>query len=161
LSLLKNVIKSFSVKEGMGIPIGNLTSQIFSNIYLNELDRFIKHNLKCASYLRYGDDFVVFDRDEASVEFIRIEATKFIENKLKLKLHTKNNFIIKTKHGVKFLGVVLYPTGRRLMNRNRLRIKKRLNLQNSGSYWGVISQHETSEKVKEFQWELLGNLYLI
>jgi len=98
LNVLKTVIDSFEIKLGVGMPIGNLTSQIFSNIYLNELDRFIKHKLKCRDYLRYGDDFIIFDKNEADLIETKELVTLFIENSLKLKLHSENNIILKTKH---------------------------------------------------------------
>lgn len=158
LILLKEIIDSFEIKEGIGMPIGNLTSQIFSNIYLNELDRFVKHKMKCKAYLRYGDDFVIFSRNRNELLQIKARTIDFIEKKLMLNLHSKNNLIVETKHGLRFLGVVLYPNGRRLSERNQTRIKNRINLRNSGSYWGVISQHETDEKVKSFQWDLLNSI---
>jgi len=156
--LLKEIINSFEVTEGVGMPIGNLTSQIFSNIYLNELDRFVKHKMKCKTYLRYGDDFVIFGRNKDELLRIKALTSDFIENELKLDLHPKNNLIVEAKHGLKFLGVILYPSGRRLSKRNQARIKDRVNLRNSGSYWGVISQHETVEKIKDFQWDLVDSI---
>lgn len=158
LILLKEIIDSFEIKEGVGMPIGNLTSQIFSNIYLNELDRFIKHKMGCKAYLRYGDDFVIFSRNKNSLVSIKEQTTDFIESKLRLNLHSKNNLIVETKHGLRFLGVVLCPNGRRLSKRNQTRIKDRINSRNSGSYWGVISQHGTTETLKEFQWDLLNSI---
>ncbi|MFA4891591.1 MAG: reverse transcriptase/maturase family protein [Candidatus Gracilibacteria bacterium] len=158
LVLLKEIIDSFEIKEGVGMPIGNLTSQIFSNIYLNELDRFIKHEMKCKAYLRYGDDFVIFSRNKDELLRIKALTANFIENDLKLSLHAKNNLVVETKHGLKFLGVVLYPSGRRLSKRNQIRIKDRLDFHNSGSYWGVVSKHGNAEKIKEFQWDLLNSI---
>lgn len=159
LFLLKKIIDSFEVTEGVGMPIGNLTSQIFSNIYLNELDRFIKYKIKCKAYLRYGDDFVIFSRDKDKLSRIKVQAIDFIKNKLKLNLHAKNNLIVETKRGLKFLGVVLYPSGRRLSKRNQNRIKDRISFCNSGSYWGVISQHGNLENIKSFQWDLFLLLF--
>jgi len=156
LVLLKEIIDSFEAKEGVGMPIGNLTSQVFSNIYLNELDRFIKHEMKCKAYLRYGDDFVVFSREKDGLLQIKVRTTDFIKKKLKLNLHAKNNLVVETKHGLKFLGVILYSSGRRLSKRNQTRIKDRINFHNSGSYWGVVSQHGTTERIKDFQWDLLN-----
>lgn len=158
LFLLKEIIDSFEIKEGIGMPIGNLTSQIFSNIYLNELDRFIKHKMKCKAYLRYGDDFVIFNRDKDELLQIKAQTIDFIEKKLLLNLHLKNNLIVETKHSLKFLGVVLYPSGRTLSKRNQTRIKNRMNLRNSGSYWGVISQHGETEEIRDFQWNLLNSI---
>lgn len=158
LFLLKEIIDSFGIKEGVGMPIGNLTSQIFSNIYLNELDRFIKHEMGRKAYLRYGDDFIIFNGNKNELLQIKKLTTDFIESKLKLILHSKNNLIVEAKHGLKFLGVILYPNGRSLSKRNQARVKNRLNLRNSGSYWGVVSQHGTAEKVKSFQWDLLNSI---
>lgn len=158
LFLLKEIINSFEVKTGVGMPIGNLTSQIFSSIYLNELDRFVKHKMKCKAYLRYGDDFIIFSSDEDELSQIKLLTADFIEKELKLNLHTKNNLIIEAEHGLKFLGVVLYSSGRSLSKRNQTRIKDRINLRNSGSYWGVISQHGEAEDIKDFQWNLLNSI---
>lgn len=132
------------------MPIGNLTSQIFSNIYLNEFDRYVKHNLKPLAYLRYGDDFVIFDKDFESLQLKRELAESFLSNILRIDLHSKNNIIVKAKHGIKFLGTVIYPTGRRLNKRSRKRIKQRLNDRNISSYFGLIKQNEKSKKIKEF-----------
>lgn len=149
--LLAEVIKSFPEK---GMPIGNLTSQIFSNIYLNELDRFIKNELRVKAYLRYGDDFVIFS-DKLDVLFeIKAKVEKFITCCLKLKLHPTNNIIRKTKHGLKFLGVEIYPRGRRLNKRSLARIRTKLNLTNYASYWGVVRKHCGEKRVMEFQWRV-------
>jgi RNA-directed DNA polymerase len=158
LSLFKEVIDSFEVELERGIPIGNLTSQIFSNIYLNELDRFIKHELRVKCYLRYGDDFIVFSRDKDLLNRIRKRVINFVESKLKLKLHAKNNLIVRTKHGLRFLGVILYPNGRKLSKRNKIRIRQRLNSRNASSYWGIVLHHSTTKKIKNFQWDLLKTL---
>lgn len=158
LSILRQIIDSFEIKSGIGIPIGNLTSQIFSNIYLNELDRFVKHEMKCKAYLRYGDDFIIFHRDKKILLQIKDKTSDFIENTLNLKIHLKNNLIIKAEHGLKFLGVVMYPKGRELTKRNQTRIHSRVNFCNSGSYWGVMSQHTSPDKLKSFQWDLVAIL---
>lgn len=155
LSLLRKVIDSFEIKSGIGMPIGNLTSQIFSNIYLNELDRFVKHEVKCKNYLRYGDDFVIFHKYKEILLQIKKQTSNFIETRLNLNFHPKNNLIIEAKHGLKFLGVIMYPSGRKLTKRNQARIQNRTNFRNSGSYWGVMSQHATSGNLKSFQWDLL------
>lgn len=156
LSLLQQIIHSFEIKSGTGMPIGNLTSQVFSNIYLNELDGFAKRKMKCKAYLRYGDDFVIFHKDKEALLQIKDKTSDFIESNLNLRLHSKNNLIIRVKHGLKFLGVMMYPEGRELTKRNQNRIYDRVNFRNSGSYWGVMSQHTSPEKLKNFQWDLLN-----
>ena len=60
LRLLGNIINSFSITHGIGLPLGNLTSQLFVNIYMNEFDQFVKHSLKAKYYIRYADDFIYF-----------------------------------------------------------------------------------------------------
>lgn len=134
------------------MPIGNLTSQIFSNIYLNELDRYVKHTIKPQAYMRYGDDFIIIEKDKAKLEQIRVLVDEFLTTKLKLTLHSKNNIIVKARHGIKFLGVVMYPQGRKLNNRALGRVFSRLNNRNIASYSGLLKQHTNRKKLKELQW---------
>ena len=140
------------------MPIGNLTSQIFSNIYLNELDRFVKHKLKPKAYLRYGDDFILFEPNKIKLENFRTKTIEFLESKLKLQLNPKNDIIIKPSHGLKFLGVKLYPSGRKLTSRNKKRIANRLNSRNISSYYGNIKQHENKRSQKLFSWQTHNKL---
>ena len=138
------------------MPIGNLTSQIFANIYLNELDRFIKHELKVKAYVRYGDDFVVFERNLASLKYIRNEVIRFLKNNLKLEVNSKSDKIIKPPRGLKFLGVKIWSNGRTLNNRNLRRIKQRLNSRNISSYHGLIVKHGNLKKLKYFDWMIIS-----
>lgn len=155
LLLIWEVLKSYSTHaEGVGMPIGNLSSQIFSNIYLNELDRFVKHGLKPKAYLRYGDDFVLFETDEEKLKNMRSETTDFLSRELRLILHAKNNLIVKARHGLKFLGTELWSSGRRLSKRNKIRIFNRLNLKNIPSYHGVVLQHGGSKMSERLNWEI-------
>jgi len=153
--LIRKVLKSYSTHEGgVGIPIGNLTSQVFSNIYLNELDRFVKNELKPQAYLRYGDDFILFEADKKKLENMKTVTTEFLSDKLKLTLHSKNNLIVKARHGLKFLGTELWSSGRRLSQRNKTRIASRLNLRNTPSYHGVISKHGGEKMQKWLSWKI-------
>ncbi|MFT7184468.1 MAG: RNA-directed DNA polymerase [Oceanicoccus sp.] len=153
--LIREVLKSHqSSREGVGMPIGNLTSQIFSNIYLNELDRFVKHTLQPKAYLRYGDDFLLFEMDLEKLEDMKEAVTTFLANELKLTLHTKNNVLVKACHGLKFLGVELWSSGRRLSKRNKVRIANRLNLKNVPSYHGVLAKHGSPKLKKWLDWKV-------
>ena len=134
------------------MPIGNLTSQIFANIYLNELDRFVKHKLKVKYYLRYGDDFILIHPDLKELTRLRSLVIQFINEELKLTFNAKNDKIVKTVHGLKFLGVVLSPDGRVINKRNYKGINRRLNLKNVGSYYGLVKKHTLSEYNHEFDW---------
>lgn len=140
------------------MPIGNLTSQVFANIYLNELDRFVKHTLKPAAYLRYGDDFVLFCEDQEKLEKMRVKTVNFLTADLKLRINSKNDIMVKAKHGLKFLGVKLWPYGRQLTQRNKIRIANRLNLKNIPSYHGVISKHGGTKMKKWLSWKVYAKL---
>lgn len=139
----------------LGIPIGNLTSQIFANIYLNELDRFIVHQLKPIKYLRYGDDFIVIASDNVTIEDMRPKIIDFLGQNLKLTLNPKNDIIVKVKHGLHFLGVHIFPKGRRLNTRAWLRSQTKLNYKNIGSYYGLVRKHSKAKKIKALQWHIL------
>ncbi|EKD56965.1 MAG: hypothetical protein ACD_58C00036G0001 [uncultured bacterium] len=104
--------------------------------------------------MRYGDDFIILDKDLAKLEEIRENTIRFIENSLLLKINLKNDIIVKARRGIKFLGVVIYPDKRSLNKRNLKRIKSRLNINNASSYYGLIKQH-SKHKLNEFSWEIM------
>lgn len=141
-----------------GMPIGNLTSQIFANIYLNEPDRFVKHILKPQAYLRYGDDFIIISENLEDLKQNRIKVIEFIQTKLKLQINAKNDIIIKAKRGLKFLGIWIYPKGRKLNDRNWRRAKEKLNYKNISSYSGLVKQHGKEKRIKELNWIILEKL---
>ncbi|OQB05295.1 MAG: Reverse transcriptase (RNA-dependent DNA polymerase) [bacterium ADurb.Bin212] len=99
----------FTVRRGKGLPIGNLTSQFFANVYMNELDQFVKHKLKAKYYLRYVDDFIILDRDREKLEYFRSELTKFVEEKLAMTVHPEKQFIRPVSSGIDFVGYVVRP----------------------------------------------------
>jgi len=107
LWLLNQIIESFySVKRGTGLPLGNLTSQILVNIYMNEFDQFMKHKLKIKYYIRYCDDFVFLSKSKILLKNLTPEIDKFLKNNLKLTLHPDKIFIKTSASGVDFLGWV-------------------------------------------------------
>ena len=88
LNLIKEIITSFhSTKLNIGLPLGNLTSQLFANVYLNQLDQFIKHGLKQKFYLRYADDFVIMNQDQGMLMETLPKVGDFLTENLKLNLH--------------------------------------------------------------------------
>lgn len=153
-NLLKEIINSFTAvpKQKIGMPIGNLTSQIFANIYLNELDRFIKHGLKIKTYVRYGDDFVVIGSILEELILVRTKVVDFLKNELKLDINPKSDKIIKSTYGLKYLGVKIWPYGRKLSKRNISRIETRLKINNIASYSGLIKKHGNKKSIKKFDW---------
>lgn len=98
LWLLEEIINSFDSEAGVGrgIPLGNLTSQVFANIYLNELDQFVKHKLKAKHYLRYADDFLILSEDKSSLEGLITKIDYFLKTELKLNLHA-NSYRLKNE----------------------------------------------------------------
>lgn len=90
-----------------GIPIGNLTSQVFANIYLHELDRYVRHVLKPLAYVRYGDDAVVWCRTRRQAEEVRRLANTYLAETLYLQVNPKNDVIIPPRAGLHFLGHVV------------------------------------------------------
>jgi RNA-directed DNA polymerase len=134
------------------MPIGNLTSQISANIYLNELDRFVKHELRIKNYLRYGDDFIVMHPSLEELVRLRCRVMRFLEQTLQLRLNPKNDKIIKAAHSLKFIGVSAFPYDRKLNRRSANRVKRRLNFLNAGSYYGLVGKHGGHRIVNEFCW---------
>jgi RNA-directed DNA polymerase len=127
IGLLENVIRSFnSSKSGIGLPLGNLTSQLFVNIYMNKFDQFAKHKLKAKYYIRYADDFVIFSENrewlEKQIPLIR----NFLDNELKLELHPDKIFIKTLSSGVDFLGLVNFSDHRILRTKTKRRMIKKL-----------------------------------
>jgi len=97
-----------SIKKRTGLPIGNLTSQLFANVYLGELDNFVKHNLKERWYDRYMDDFLIISNDKKHLLLVKDEINTFLNEKLKLTLHPRKSFVQNTKNGVTFVGYRIF-----------------------------------------------------
>ncbi|MFZ2727859.1 MAG: RNA-directed DNA polymerase [Methylococcaceae bacterium] len=109
-----------------GLPIGNLTSQFFANVYLNELDQFIKHKLKCRYYVRYVDDFVLLASSAEQLMQWREDIIIFLQQQLQLKL--KELAVAKPiKSGADFLGYIIYPHYRLVRRRVIGNLRERLN----------------------------------
>jgi len=108
------------------MPLGNLTSQFFANIYLNELDYFVKHKLRVKYYIRYVDDFVILHESKEQLEIWREEINSFLKEKLKLELHNQKSKIISLSNGVDFVGFRNFYHFRLLRKRNIRSIKKKV-----------------------------------
>jgi hypothetical protein len=99
----------FTVAKGKGLPIGNLTSQFLANIYLNELDQFVKHTLRAKYYVRYVDDLVILDKSRVKLEYYQAEIGRFVSEKLDLVAHPQKQFIRPISCGIDFVGYVIRP----------------------------------------------------
>ncbi len=107
-----------TTNHSTGLPIGNLTSQFFANLYLNELDYFVKFDLKEKYYLRYMDDFLIFGNDKAHLHKIKEEIGDFLGRNLQINLHPKKSIVISTESGVDFCGFRIFKDYRRLRKAN-------------------------------------------
>jgi retron-type reverse transcriptase len=115
----------FAISRPRGLPIGNLTSQFWANVYLNPLDHFIKHKLKCRAYLRFADDFLLFANDKATLWRWRAAVVDFLAT-LRLTLHERRCQPRPVSEGLPFLGFVVYPDHRRLKRRKGMTYRRRL-----------------------------------
>ena len=128
LWLLERIIVSFfSTKIGVGLPLGNLTSQLLVNIYMNEFDQFIKHRLKQKYYIRYADDFVFLDIDKDRLLELTPKIGDWLEEHLKLQLHPDKVFVRTLFSGIDFLGWVHFPKHRVLRTVTKKRMFRNLN----------------------------------
>lgn len=153
--LLQNIITSFYAESfvGVGLPLGNLTSQLFANIYMNEFDQFIKHKLKVRYYIRYADDFVIMSSNRHRLEEIIPQIVFFLQNRLKLTLHPDKTFIKTLASGIDFLGWVHFPNHRVLRSstkrRMMVRIKESHKEETMQSYLGLLKHGNTYKVRKE------------
>ena len=151
--LLERVVKSFSTygTPGVGLPLGNLTSQLFSNIYMNEFDRFVKHYLKAQYYIRYADDFVFLHEDKAWLEAQIPMIGQFLTKRLCLTLHPKKVTISTFASGVDFLGWVHFTDHRVLRETTKRRMMRRVREcqkeETVQSYLGLLS-HGNARKLR-------------
>jgi len=108
------------------MPLGNLTSQFFANIYLNELDQFVKHKLRAKYYIRYVDDFVVLHQSRKQLEIHKKQINNFLKNNLRLELHTDKSRIISLSKPIPFVGFRVFYYHKLLKKFNQRNIQKRL-----------------------------------
>lgn len=166
LWLLEEIVKShyskrLSVFSLKGLPIGNLTSQLFANIYLNEFDQFVKQRLAIRHYARYTDDFVIVSENEEALKQLIPVLKAFLQESLELDLHPRKVSITKVHQGIDFLGYISFPFYRLLRVKTRVRMFRKLHARvrecNAGtidkeklgqvlqSYLGVLSHADTYE----------------
>lgn len=192
MNLLEEIVKSYAANGSVftreresktppffnkkGVPIGNLTSQIFANVYMNEFDQFVKHELKIEYYARYTDDFIIISKNKNYLKELLLKLQTFLLENLKLELH-RNKIIIRKHHkGIDFLGQVIFPHHRLLRKKTQKRIvrnlKNKVDLYRRGcisesslkhsmqSYFGVLSHADTfqfQESLKNQIWFWLND----
>ncbi|MDP2641669.1 MAG: reverse transcriptase/maturase family protein [Candidatus Yanofskybacteria bacterium] len=154
--LLWEVVSSFSsTKQGVGLPLGNLTSQLLVNIYMNEFDQFVKHKLKAKYYIRYADDFVFLSANRMLLETYLQKVQGFLVEELRINLHPKKISLQTLASGVDFLGWVHFPDHRVLRTTTKRRMFKRVSVNPSQetyqSYRGLLSHGNTQKLQKEVE----------
>lgn len=154
LLVVREIIKSFHSKAlGIGLPLGNLTSQLLVNVYMNEFDQYVKHRLKSKYYIRYADDFVMLSHSKEYLENLILLIDKFLREKLKLNLHPDKVYIKTYSSGVDFLGWVHFPDHSVLRGATKRRMIRNLKEdrppERVQSYKGLLSHgnaHKLSTK---------------
>lgn len=154
--LIEKILRSYQVSEGKGIPMGNIISQLFANIYMNEFDQFIKHKLKEKYYIRYCDDFIILNVDQNELRGKIFNINEFLNNYLKLSLHPNKISIERYHRGIDFLGYISFDHHKILRVKTRKRMLKKLRRnrlhdnfnQSLQSYLGVL-KHCNSYKIRK------------
>jgi retron-type reverse transcriptase len=145
IRLISAIVGSFDpTSSGIGLPLGNLTSQLFANIYMNEFDQFIKHRLKAKYYLRYADDFIVLSQNRAYLENILPATREFLKHRLKLDTRQDKISIKSIASGVDFLGWTHFTDHRVLRTTTKKRMFRNIKIKEGDaktiqSYLGLVS----------------------
>lgn len=154
LWLVDSIIDSSTPQEPTderirGLPIGNLTSQFFANVYLNGFDRFVKEQLKVKNYLRYVDDFALFDSDRGFLVEARLQSEVYLAA-LGLQIHPVKSQLFETKHGANFVGFRVLSDRVRVRNENLRRGKRRLRYMQEACQAGKIEQQTLVQSVQSW-----------
>lgn len=156
LALFTHVIDSFKTEssKAVGLPLGNLTSQLLVNIYMNEFDQFVKRQLKAKHYIRYADDFVFLHENRAYLENLIPKIERFLSDELKLSLHPDKVSIKTLASGIDFLGWVHFPKHRVLRTTTKRRMFRRIgesewNEATMISYRGLLAHGHTSKMLRK------------
>ncbi|MFY9461792.1 MAG: reverse transcriptase/maturase family protein [Candidatus Sungiibacteriota bacterium] len=152
--LLSQIVGSFhSTQTELGLPLGNLTSQLLVNVYMNKFDQFVKHTLKAQYYVRYADDFVILSQDKKWLLDVLPKIKDFLWDELHLQLHPDKVSIRTIASGVDFLGWVHFPDHRVLRTTTKRRMLRAIRAKNGKtetvqSYLGVLG-HGNAQKLKQ------------
>lgn len=147
LNLTKVII--FDNDEEVSIPIGNYTSQYFANIYLNELDYYIKEELKIKYYIRYMDDFVILLNTKKECIQIKSLIENFLNEKLYLKLNSKSKFF-HNRFGIDFLGYRIFNDYLLLRNNSKKKIRKKIRKWNKAYDNGTLDTHKVKLSINSW-----------
>ncbi len=165
----KIIISFYATRKNIGLPLGNLTSQLLVNIFMNKFDQWVKHRMKIKYYIRYTDDFVIFSQDKDYLWELVPKIADFLEEELSLTLHPNKIFIKTIASGMDFLGWVNFPDHKILRINTKRRALKALsesgNINKLSSYRGLlihgnqyVLKEKFFEKIKEIEAKEKGGL---
>ncbi|MDP3771719.1 MAG: reverse transcriptase/maturase family protein [bacterium] len=152
LALLDTIIDSAS-----GLPLGNLTSQLFANVYLHELDRFVKHGLRERWYLRYCDDFTIVHAERTHLVRLISKIETFLHDALRLRLHPRKVTVRTWGQGIDFLGYVLLPQATVVRTTTKRRMLRALSPENAASYFGICA-HAATHRLQQVMRTKIGRM---
>lgn len=156
--LVIKILKNFDNKK-VGMPLGNMTSQFFANVYLNNLDQFIKRRLKAKYYIRYVDDFIIFNHSKEVLEDYKTKIEKYLKN-LRLEFHPDKSKIYPMYKGIDFLGFRIFYHYKRARKRNINYFKKRLKILERRYKNDEISKEKFLESINGwFAYIMWGDTY--
>ena len=135
--------------EGCGLPIGNLTSQLFSNVYMNEFDQYVKRQLHCSHYGRYVDDFYIVSADRQWLSCLQKPIVAFLLSQLSLEVNNGKTVVRDVRQGVEFLGAYLKPHRRYVSCCTLPRIESKVSL---------LSPNDSAEHLRSTLNSFLGLL---
>jgi RNA-directed DNA polymerase len=148
--IVDNSDLSRGIKEGKGLPIGNLTSQFFANVYLDALDHFVKDQLGIKRYVRYMDDMVFFGSDLQFLKDTKHKVEKYLDERIHLKLKAKATHLNTRLHGLPFLGYRVFPSLLRIRKENLSRVGKRLDAKVELFKKGLVSEDKMIMSVRSW-----------
>ncbi len=130
------------------MPLGNLTSQFFANVYLNELDYFVKHKLKAKYYIRYVDDFVILHSSKLQLEKWKVKINDFLKEKLKIELHPSKSHVLKLSSGINFLGFRVFYNHKLIRASNMKNFDRKFNNLKIIFDEGILSREKALERLE-------------
>lgn len=151
MALIKSIIQSYSTSHGTGIPLGNLTSQLFANVYLHELDWYVKQTLRTPYYLRYCDDFILLVPSKSEGMKLAGNIDLFLQERLHVQLHPYKVCVRTLKQGVDFLGYRVLEHAVILRTGTKRRVMEKINAENASSYLGVCQHANTYDLQRQIK----------
>lgn len=150
LKIIKEIIDSFEISQGKGLPLGNLTSQLFANVYLHELDYFIKNHLRIKNYIRFNDDFVIVHQSKEFLENLIPKIQNFLKDKLELNLPQNKINLRNINWGTDFLGYIILPNGILIRAKTKRRLLRKINKKMKDYMTGTISFNNLAQTINSY-----------